>query len=204
MVFWILLKIGDQLFRAVLDSGATLSIVARRLLKTFKKNKTLAIRVGDGCTIHSLGGVDVTICLGDKTMTQRCRVLDTDAFDIVIGTDFLRRNPEVKMLSLKRPYSLHCNFGSGLFSVPLELSGRKESGLRYLVGATGCTVRPANWLTLAALAKGFVARWRLLRNAPSKGHHSRYITLFFEGTYSVIGFYELMKMFLVSLMHFLR
>ena len=35
------------------------------------------------------------------------------------------------MLSLQRPYSLHCDFGSGLFSVPLELSGRKECGLRY-------------------------------------------------------------------------
>ena len=35
------------------------------------------------------------------------------------------------MLSLQRPYSLHCDFGSGLFSVPWELSGRKESGLRY-------------------------------------------------------------------------
>ena len=77
------------------------------------------------------GGVDVTICLGDETVTQHCRVLDTDAFDIVIGTDFLRRNPQVKMLSLLRPYSLHCDFGSGLFSVPLELSGRKVSGLRY-------------------------------------------------------------------------
>ena len=106
--------------------------MARRLLKTFKQTKNVAIRVGDGRTIHSLGGVDVTICLGDKTVTQHCRVLDTDAFDIVIGTDFLRRNPQVKMLSLQRPYSLHCDFGSGLFSVPLELSGRKESGgLRY-------------------------------------------------------------------------
>ena len=92
------MKIGDQVFRAVLDTGATLSIVARRLLKTFNKTKTVAIRV---------------------------------AFDIVIGTDFLRRNPQVKMLSLQRPYSLHCDFGSGLFSVPLELSGLKESGLRY-------------------------------------------------------------------------
>ena len=125
------MKIGDQVFRAVLDTGATLSIVARRLLKTFRKTKTVAIGVGDGRTIHSLGGVDVTICLGDETVTQHCRVLDTDAFDIVIGTDFLRRNPQVKMLSLQRPYSLHCDFGSGLFSVPLELSGRKESGLRY-------------------------------------------------------------------------
>ena len=77
------------------------------------------------------GGVDVTICLGDEIVTQHCRVLDTDAFDIVIGTDFLRRNPQVKTLSLQRPYSLHCDFGSGLFSVPLELSGQKESGLRY-------------------------------------------------------------------------
>ena len=42
------------------------------------------------------GGVDVTICLGDKTVTQHCRVLDTDAFDIIIGTDFIRRNPQGK------------------------------------------------------------------------------------------------------------
>ena len=125
------MKIGDQVFRAVLDTGATLSIVARRLLRTFKKTKTVAIRVGDGRTIHSLGGVDVTICLGDETVTQHCRVLDTDAFDIVIGTDLLRRNPQVKLLCLQRPYSLHCDFGGGLFSLPLELSGRKESGLRY-------------------------------------------------------------------------
>ena len=116
----------------MLDTGATLSIVARRVLKTFRKTKTVAKRVGDGRTIHSLARVDVTICLGDETVTQHCRVLDTDAFDIVIGTDFLRRNPQVKMLSLQRPYSLHCEFGSRLFSVPLELSGRKESGLRYL------------------------------------------------------------------------
>ena len=73
----------------------------------------------------------MTICLGGETVTQHCRVLDTDAIDIVIGTDFLRRNPEVKMLSLQRPSYLHCDFGLGLFSVPLELSGRKESGLRY-------------------------------------------------------------------------
>ena len=125
------MKIGDQVFRAVLDTGAKPSIVARRLLKTFKKTKTVAIEVGDGRPIHSLRGADLTKCLGDETVTQHCRVLDTDAFDILIGTDFLRRNPQVKMLSLQRPYSLHCNFGSALFSVPLGLSGRKESGLRY-------------------------------------------------------------------------
>ena len=47
----------------------------------FPRNKPQ--QVGDGRTIHSLGGVDATICLGDETVTQHCRVLDTDAFDIV-------------------------------------------------------------------------------------------------------------------------
>ena len=128
------MKIDDQVYKAVLDTGATLSIVACRLLKqaNIRKTKTVAIRVGDGRTIHPLGGVDVTVCPGDEQVTQHCKVLDTGAFDIVIGTDFLRRNPQGKLLSLQRPYALHCNLGSGLFSVPLRLTGRKESALRYV------------------------------------------------------------------------
>ena len=122
MVFWILVEIRDHVFRAVLDTCATLSIVARRLLKTLNKTKTVAIRVGDGLTIHSFGAVDVTICLPDGTVMQHCRVLDTDAFDIVIGTDLLRINPRVKMLSLQRQYPLHRDFGSGFLPVPVELS----------------------------------------------------------------------------------
>ena len=57
------MKIGDQVYKGVLDTGATLSIVAHRLLKQAKirSTKTVAIRVGDGRTIQSLGGVDVTV-----------------------------------------------------------------------------------------------------------------------------------------------
>ena len=62
----------------------------------------------------------------------------------------------------------------------------------------------SNPTTPKFLPKVFVARWRLLRNAVSEGYHSGYITLFFEGTYSVIGFYELMRMISVGFMHFLR
>ena len=70
----------------MLDTSETLSIVARRLLKILKKTETQAKIVGDRRTIHSLGG--------DETVTQHCRVLDTDVFDILTGTDFLRRNPQ--------------------------------------------------------------------------------------------------------------
>ena len=61
-----------------------------------------------------------------------------------------------------------------------------------------------NPTTAKLLPNVFAARWRLLSNAPSKGHHSRYITLVFKGAYSVLGFYEGMSMFLAGLMHFLR
>ena len=92
-------KIADQVYKAVLDTGTTLSIVARRLLKQarIRKNETVAIRVGNSSTIHSLGALAVTICLGDEQVSEHCRVLDTDAFDIVIGTDFLRSNSRVTL-----------------------------------------------------------------------------------------------------------
>ena len=37
------------------------------------------------------------------------------------GVELLGR--DVRLLSLHRPYAVHCHFGSGLFSFPLELSG---------------------------------------------------------------------------------
>ena len=107
-------------FTAVLDTGGTLSIVARRLLKKAKiwKTKTVAKRVGDGRTIHSLWEVDVPVCVGDAQVTHHSKVLNTDAFDIVIGSDFLRPNPQVKLLSWQRPYALHCDFWQWPFLCP--------------------------------------------------------------------------------------
>ena len=37
-----------------------------------------------------------------------------------------------KLLSFQCPYALHCDFGSGLFSVSLELAGQQGSSLRYV------------------------------------------------------------------------
>ena len=80
-----------------MNSGATLSIVARRLLKQAKIQKTrpAAIKAGDGRTIHSLAEVNATVCLSNEQVTQHCKLLDTDVFDIVIGTEFLCRNHQV-------------------------------------------------------------------------------------------------------------
>ena len=92
---------------------------------------------------------------GRRPGNHHCKVMDTNAFDIVMGTDFLRRNPQVKLLSLQGPYALHCDVGGGLFYVPLELSGRKESGLRYVNQSYRTEkyqlVRPVVEIGLAAL-----------------------------------------------------
>ena len=123
-----------QVYHAVLNTGATLSIVARGLPKqaTIRKTERPVLRVGDGRTIHLQGTVNVTLCMGVEEVNQHCKVPDTDAVDIVIGTIFLCCTPQGELLSLQRPYGLHLQLRSGLFSVSLGLSGRKESGLRYV------------------------------------------------------------------------
>ena len=93
----------------------------------------MAIRVGDSRSIYPLRRGRCDRASGGWKVTQHCRVLDTDgAFDIVIGTDFLHRDPKVKLLCLQGPYALSCNVGSGLLAVPLELSGREECSLRFV------------------------------------------------------------------------
>ena len=75
------------------------------------------------------GGVKVTVYLGTEKVTQQCRVLDTDAFDIVIGTHFLCRNPWVKMVSLQ--YPMPCTASSAVaFSLSL-LSCHNERNPGY-------------------------------------------------------------------------
>ena len=50
----------------------------------------------------------------------------------------------------------------------------------------------------------FAACQQRFRYAPSKGHLTRYITLSFKGTYSVMSFYELMRMLYACLRYVLR
>ena len=62
----------------------------------------------------------------------------------------------------------------------------------------------SNSTTTAFLPNSFAARWRLLRNVLSKGHHSPYVALFSKRTYSVLSFYELMRVSFAGFKHFLR
>ena len=60
MVFRSTVQISDQFFKAFLDTKATLSILASRLLTptTMEKTKTVAIGVADGFPLPTWDGCD--------------------------------------------------------------------------------------------------------------------------------------------------
>ena len=56
-MFWITVKIGDQVYKAVLKTGAPISIVARRLLKQARIRKTKIVDIRSGWSKHPFPGV---------------------------------------------------------------------------------------------------------------------------------------------------
>ena len=49
---------------------------------------TATIRMGDGHVVHSCGDCEVEVPMGSRSIAHRFYVMDTEAFDFVLGTDF--------------------------------------------------------------------------------------------------------------------
>ena len=91
---------------------------------------TVAIRMGDGHVVHSCGDCEVEIPMGSRNIAHRFYVMDTEAFDFVLGTDFFVRPSKIQSLTLQAPYLLYVEHGNGRESVPLEQSEHPSSYLR--------------------------------------------------------------------------
>ena len=91
---------------------------------------TAAIRMGDGHVVHSSGDCEVEVPMGSRTIAHRFSVMDTEAFDFVLGTDFFVQHSQIQSLTLQAPYPLYLDHGSGRESVPLEQSEYTSSYLR--------------------------------------------------------------------------
>ena len=59
---------------------------------------TAAIRMGDGHVVHSCCEVEVPIV--SRTIADRFYVMDTEAFDFVLGTDFFVQHSQIQSLTL--------------------------------------------------------------------------------------------------------
>ena len=80
---------------ALLDSGATISVVSRRFVTEnfLSREESFLVQVASGQTVYTLGTTNLVIELGGNFCTQPAQVLDTTAFDAVLDMDFLAGNP---------------------------------------------------------------------------------------------------------------
>ena len=91
---------------------------------------TAAIRITHGHVVHSCGDCKVEVPIGSRTIAHRFYVMDTEAFDFVLGTDFFVQHTQIESLTLQAPYLLYVDHGDGRESVPLEQSKYTASYLR--------------------------------------------------------------------------
>ena len=142
-MFWVRICLGGRQYLGVLDTGATISIVAKKSLPCGDlKNilSTAAIRMGDGHVVHSCGDCEVEVPMGSRSIAHQLYVMDTEAFDFVLGTDLFVEHSEILSLSLQAPYVLQMDNGEGWESVPLEQSEHTFSYLRV------CKREPSNMM----------------------------------------------------------
>ena len=79
-----------------------------------------------------MGMVILIIHLGSREVSQRAFVLDTDAFDLVVGMDFIVHPPEVKALNLTQRYHLVADHEYGCEDVPLKQDSKQPYSLHLI------------------------------------------------------------------------
>ena len=132
-MFWVRIRLGGREYLGLLDTGATISIVAKKALPLGDLKHimpTAAIRMGDGHVVHSCGDCAVDVPMGSRSIVHRFYVMDPEAFDFVLGTDLFVEHPQIISLTLQAPYVLQVDHGDGGESVPLEQSEHMSSLLR--------------------------------------------------------------------------
>ena len=132
-MFWVRIRLGGRKYLGVLDTGATISIVAKKTLPCGSLKSTMttaAIRSADGHVVHSCGDCDVGVPIGLQTIAHRFYVMDTKDFDFVLGTDFFVQHSQIQSLTLQAPYLRDVDHGNGRESVPLEQLERTSRYLR--------------------------------------------------------------------------
>ena len=84
-------KVGGKHCRSMLDTGATKSCVSSRLVDPafVVMGPRVLIRVANGDVVVCEQYCAVTVDLGPVKRSWRCLVMNTSAFEIVLGLDFM-------------------------------------------------------------------------------------------------------------------
>ena len=106
--------------QGIFDTGATDSICASRLLKCPDYKHFCAIKVGNGNYEYSEGETTVQVDLGTFKLPPECVCLNTMAFDVCFGINFVRQNPGDIIGCFSNPAKLLVKKGEEINLVSLE------------------------------------------------------------------------------------
>ena len=110
-MFWVRIRLWGREYPGVLDTWATISIVARKTLPLGDLKSimpTKAIHRGDAHVKHSCGDSEVDVPMGSRSTAHRFYVIDNEDFDFALGTDFFAEHLQILSLKLQAPYALPC------------------------------------------------------------------------------------------------
>ena len=123
-------QVNGRNISAIIDSGATVSVIAKRLVSNqeLKREDLFPVQVANGETVYTLGSTILSMTFDDKLFEQKAQVMDTHAFDAVLGLDFLSGNPRCGGI-LTQPPPEKLLFDGKLF----PLQSAKVDGTSFLV-----------------------------------------------------------------------
>ena len=84
--------VEEETCDAALDTGATDSIVASSLVSDPNRRGYCAVKVGDGHYTYSEGGKSLDVCMGNFSLPYVCIIMETSAFQVCLGMNFIRQN----------------------------------------------------------------------------------------------------------------
>ena len=105
-MIWVHIRLRGREYLGVLDTGATVSIVAKNMLPRGDLKDimpTAAIRMGDGHVVHSCGDCEVKVPMRSRSHAHPFYLIDTEGFNFVLGTDFFIEHSEILSLTLGAP-----------------------------------------------------------------------------------------------------
>ena len=95
-MFWVHIRLGGREYLGVLGTGATISILAKKILPCGSLKNTMttaAIRMGDGHVVHSCGDCEVEVPMGSRTIAHRTLRPSTLYWGLTSSCSTPRYNP---------------------------------------------------------------------------------------------------------------
>ena len=81
--------------KAIIDSGATISVIAKQFVpdNLIHREDAIPVQVANGQTAFTMGTTVMMMKFDQTLFEQKAHVLETSAFEAILGLDFLSGNP---------------------------------------------------------------------------------------------------------------